>query len=50
LKKEIRFRLIKHLTFIENELKDHETFETLSWKEYNDDRGKRRIVIGIASY
>jgi uncharacterized protein YutE (UPF0331/DUF86 family) len=32
------------LTFIENELKDYETFETLSWKEYNDDRGKRRNV------
>jgi len=44
LKKEIRFRLIKHLTFLENELKDYETFETLSWKEYNDDRGKRRNV------
>jgi len=44
LEKEIRFRLIKYLTFIENELKDYETFETLSWKEYNDDRGKRRNV------
>jgi uncharacterized protein YutE (UPF0331/DUF86 family) len=44
LKKEIRFRLIKHLTFLENELKDYETFGTLSWKEYNDDRGKRRNV------
>ena len=32
------------MTFIENELKDYETFETLSWKEYNDDRGKRRNV------
>jgi len=44
LKKEIRFRLIKHITFLENELKDFETFQTLSWKEYNDDRGKRRNV------
>jgi len=44
LKREIRFRLIKHLTFLENELKDYETFGTLSWKEYNDDRGKRRNV------
>ena len=44
MEKEIRFRLIKHLTFLENELKDYETFETLSWKEYNDDRGKRRNV------
>ena len=44
MKKEIRFRLIKHLTFLEDELKDYETFEALSWKEYNDDRGKRRNV------
>ena len=44
MEKEIRFRLIKHLTFLENELKDYETFGTLSWKEYNDDRGKRRNV------
>jgi uncharacterized protein YutE (UPF0331/DUF86 family) len=44
LKKEIKFRLIKHLTFLENELKDYQTFETLSWKEYNGDRGKRRNV------
>ena len=44
MKREIRFRLIKHLTFLENELKDYEIFETLSWKEYNDDRGKRRNV------
>lgn len=44
MKKEIRFRLVKHLTFLENELEDYETFETLSWKEYNGDRGKRRNV------
>ena len=44
MKKEIRFRLIKHLTFLENELKDYEIFETLSWKEYNENRGKRRNV------
>ncbi len=44
MKKEIRFRLIKHLTFLENELRDYATFETLSWKEYNGDRAKRRNV------
>jgi len=44
LKKEIKFRLIKHLTFLENELRDYEAFGTLSWKEYNGDRGKRRNV------
>ena len=44
MEKEIRFRLIKHLTFLENELKDFEIFHILSWKEYNVDRGKRRNV------
>lgn len=44
MKKEIRFRLIRHLTFLENELKDYEIFENLSWKEYHSDRAKRRNV------
>ncbi len=44
MKKEIRFRLIKHLTFLETELKDFEVFQTLSWKEYNEDRMQRRNV------
>jgi len=44
LKKEIRFRLIKHLTFLENESRDYEIFETLTWKQYNENRGKRRNV------
>ena len=44
LKKELRFRLIKHITFLENELKDYEVFRPLSWKEYNTERSKRRDV------
>lgn len=44
MKKEIRFRLIKHLTFLETELIDFEIFQSLSWKEYNEDRAKKRNV------
>jgi len=44
LKKEAIFRLIKHITFLENELKDYKTFESLSWEEYNNERSKRRDV------
>jgi uncharacterized protein YutE (UPF0331/DUF86 family) len=44
LKKEVSFRLIRHLSFLENELKDYEKFRSLSWEEYNEDRSKRRDV------
>lgn len=44
MKKEVKFRLAKHIAFLESELKDYETFQSLSWKEYNDDRNKRRNV------
>jgi uncharacterized protein YutE (UPF0331/DUF86 family) len=44
LKKEVSFRLTKHLTFLENELKDYGNFKSLSWKEYNEERSKRRDV------
>ncbi len=44
MKKEVKFRLIKHITFLENELKDYKGFESLSWKEYNEERSKRRDV------
>lgn len=44
LRKELRFRLVKHMTFLENELKDYEIFRLLSWKEYNTERSKRRDV------
>lgn len=44
LKKEVRYRLIKHISFLKNELKDYETFITLTYEEYDQDRNKRRNV------
>lgn len=44
LKREIKVRLIKHITFLENELEDFETFKSLSWEEYSKERAKRRNV------
>jgi uncharacterized protein YutE (UPF0331/DUF86 family) len=44
LRKEVKFRLIKHITFLENEVRDYKYFSSLSWKEYNEDRNKRRNV------
>ncbi len=44
LKREIKVRLIKHITFLENELEDYESFKSLSWEEYNKERDKRRNV------
>ncbi len=35
MKKEIKVRLIKHITFLEDEIQDYENFKTLSWMEYN---------------
>lgn len=44
MQKEIKFKLIKHLTFLEKELKDYPTFKSITWKEYNEDNDKRRSV------
>lgn len=44
LKKEIKFRLVKHITFFEKELQDYQNFESLSWEEYMSERSKRRDV------
>ena len=44
MKKEVKYRLIKHMSFLENELKDYSLFKSLSWKEYNEERSKRRDV------
>ena len=44
LEKEVKYRLIKHMSFLENELKDYSLFKSLSWKEYNEERTKRRDV------
>lgn len=44
MKREIKVRLIKHITFLEDEIQDYENFKTLSWMEYNTVRDKRRNV------
>ena len=44
LKKEVKYRLIRHMSFLENELKDYGMFKSLSWKEYNEERTKCRDV------
>mgnify|MGYP001573068878 FL=1 len=44
MKEESRFRLLKHINFLKNELKDYDTFKSLSWTEYDNDRHKRRDV------
>lgn len=44
LKREIKTRLIKHITFLENEIKDYEKFKLLSWEEYKKERDKRRNI------
>jgi len=44
LKKEVKARIIKHITFLEAELADYSNFRTLSWEEYNTQRDKRRNV------
>jgi uncharacterized protein YutE (UPF0331/DUF86 family) len=44
LRREVKVRLINHITFLENELKDYEVFKSLSWEEYNKERDKRRSV------
>lgn len=42
--KEIKYRLIKHISFLENELKDYDLFTSLTWNEYDQERSKRRDV------
>jgi uncharacterized protein YutE (UPF0331/DUF86 family) len=44
LKKEFKTRLIKHLNFLEEELKDYSQFKTLIREQYIRDRDKRRNV------
>ena len=44
MQRELRFRLIRHLTYLENELADYNAFSSLSWEQYNTDRSKRRDV------
>ncbi len=44
MRRESKVRLINHITFLENEIKDYENFKSLSWEEYNKDRDRRRSV------
>lgn len=44
MEKEFKFRLVKHIEFLGNELKDYPVFKTLAWQEYNADRNIRRNV------
>ncbi len=42
--KEDKERLIKHIDFLERELKDFPVFQKLTWKEYQNINEKRRNV------
>lgn len=44
MKHDSKIRLVKHTSFLEQELDDYQNFKLLSWDEYNDDRDKRRNV------
>ena len=44
MREENKVRLVKHITFLEREIQDWESFKSLSWEEYNKERSKRRNV------
>lgn len=44
MKKEVKFRLIRYMTFLEKEIEDYRVFQNLAWKEYSEERDKRRNV------
>ena len=44
MERETKIRLIRHITFLEDELRDYENFKSLSQNEYNKERDKRRNV------
>lgn len=44
MREESKERLIKHIKFLEEEIKDYAPFRNLSWENYNMDRSKRRNV------
>lgn len=44
MKEEFKERLIKHVNFLEEELKDYSLFRTLTWEIYRTNRSKRRDV------
>lgn len=44
MKEEIKERLIKHLRFLEEEIKDYPSFREFTWEDYRMDKIKRRNV------
>jgi uncharacterized protein YutE (UPF0331/DUF86 family) len=44
MQEELTERLVRHLGFLEEELKDFDAFRKLSWEEYHADRDKRRNI------
>ncbi|MDI6740859.1 MAG: DUF86 domain-containing protein [Candidatus Edwardsbacteria bacterium] len=44
MKRECKGRLVKHLAFLEDELRDSIPLRAITWEEYRQDRGKRRNV------
>lgn len=44
MREAVKERLIKHIRFLEEELRDYEVFKDLSWEQYNSDRNIRRNV------
>lgn len=45
MKEEIKERIIKHLNFLEEELKDYQLFKNITPEIYKIDRSKRRCQI-----
>ena len=44
MKEELKERLIKHISFLEEELQDSHLFRNLTWEIYRTDRSRRRNV------
>jgi len=44
MREAVKERLIKHIRFLEEELRDYDVFKNLSWEQYNSDRNIRRNV------
>ena len=44
MREELKGRLIRHIKFLEEEIKDYALFRSLNWERYNTDRSKRRDV------
>lgn len=44
MKSDTKIRLVKHISFLSQELDDYKKFASLSWDQYCNDRDKRRNV------